>query len=59
MFYEWPNFEDFEMQFIVCQSSTIWTQTFVDLKNFIEVIKKERLQDVFQTNARRNIKNLY
>ena len=42
---DWLNFNELEMQLVEFQSSTIWKQKFVDLRNDLENIESNRLLD--------------
>lgn len=42
---EWLNFNELEMELVEFQSSTIWNQKFVDLRNDLEIIESNRLLD--------------
>ena len=39
---EWLNLDDFEMQLVDFQSSTIWKEKFVILRNELEQIQRDR-----------------
>ncbi|KAL7634403.1 UNVERIFIED_CONTAM: hypothetical protein RMT77_014780 [Armadillidium vulgare] len=42
--FSWIDMDDFEMQLIEFQSSSIWKQKFIDLRVELESIEKERLE---------------
>ena len=54
--FSWIDMDDFEMQLIEFQSSSIWKQKFVDLRVDLENIEKERLETgVTKRNAENEV----
>ena len=54
--FSWIDMDDFEMQLIEFQSSSIWRQKFVDLRADLENIEKERLETgVTESNAENEV----
>ncbi|XP_063856091.1 protein FAM200A-like isoform X1 [Scylla paramamosain] len=54
--FSWIDMDDFEMQLIEFQSSSIWKQKFVDLRVDLENIEKERLEmGVTKRNAENEV----
>lgn len=54
--FSWIDMDDFEMQLIEFQSSSIWKQKFVDLRVDLENIEKERLEmGVSERNAENEV----
>lgn len=54
--FSWIDMDDFEMQLIEFQSSSIWKQKFVDLRVDLENIERERLEmKVTKRNAENEV----
>ncbi|KAK2580007.1 hypothetical protein KPH14_010772 [Odynerus spinipes] len=52
---EWLSFNELEMELVEFQSSTIWNQKFVDLRNDLEIIESNRLLDKINKIAENEI----
>ena len=57
--FEWLKLEYFEMQLIDFQSSAVWRQKFIDLKENLEIIERERLEEKINNNAESKIINAW
>ena len=57
---QWIDLDNFEMQLIDLQSSSIWRQTFVDLRAELENIERDRLvTGIAQKNAENEVLKLW
>lgn len=57
--FEWLKLENFEMQLIDFQSSAIWRQKFIDLRENLEIIERERLEEKINNIAESKIINAW
>ncbi|CAG4959705.1 unnamed protein product [Colias eurytheme] len=53
--FDWLEIEDFEMQLIDFQSSSIWIQKFIDMRKELELIETERLTSNISKDANNKI----
>lgn len=52
---DWLEIEEFEMQLIDFQSSSIWIQKFIETRKELELIETERLTSNISKNANNKI----
>ena len=53
--FDWLEIEEFEMQLIDFQSSSIWIQKFIETRKELELIEIERLTSNISKNASKKI----
>ena len=53
--FNWMDLNDFEMQLVEFQSSSIWKQKFVELRIQLEEIERDRLREISKLSAENEV----
>ena len=53
--FDWMDLNDFEMQLVELQCSSIWKQQFIDLRMQLETMERDRLSTVTEQTAENEV----